>query len=251
MSHGGGGGERWLVSYADFITLLMVLFVVLYSMGQTDIQKYKQLANSLKAAFSGGPQSVIEVGIDQGGSETKKASPIVIPGIPQTSVDATEVAGQLTDLLAASGLGGSVSVQNNIEGVLISLSEKLIFTPGTAELNSAAFPVLDTIAEMMIPLQNEIRITGYTDNSTPQDPRYPTNLELSLARAVIIAKYLEEKGVKAEQILVAGRGENKPIFPNDTDEHRALNSRAEIVVVYQVSEDVLKLNSTTTGETTP
>ncbi len=249
MSHGGGGGERWLVSYADFITLLMVLFVVLYSMGQTDIQKYKQLANSLKAAFSGGPQSVIDVGIDQGGSsEDKKASPIVIPGIPQTSVNATEVAGQLTDLLAAANLGGSVSVQNNIEGVLISLSEKLIFTPGTAILNPSAFPVLDTIAEMLIPLGNEIRITGYTDDSIPQDPLYPTNLELSLARAVIIARYLEEKGVKPEQVIVAGRGEHKPIFPNDTDEHRTLNSRAEIVVVYQVSEDVVNLSTTITGE---
>lgn len=248
MSH-GGGGERWLVSYADFITLLMVLFVVLYSMGQTDVQKYKQLANSLKAAFSGGPQSIVDPGINQGGgSEDTTASPIVIPGIPQTQINATEVAGQLTDLLAASKLGGSVSVQNNIEGVLISLSEKLVFTPGTAEINPAALPVLDTIAEMLIPLSNEIRITGYTDDTAPQDPRYSTNLELSLARAVIISTYLESKGVAPERILVAGRGEHKPIFPNDTDEHRTLNSRAEIVVVYQVTEDVLDLNSTITGK---
>ncbi len=249
MSHGGGGGERWLVSYADFITLLMVLFVVLYSMGQTDIEKYKQLANSLKAAFSGGPQSVVDPGIDQGGAESsKKASPIVIPGIPQTSVDETEVAGQLTDLLAASHLGGSVSVQNNIEGVLISLSEKLVFTPGTAELNPTAFPVLDTIAVMLKPLSNEFRITGYTDNTPPQDPRYTTNLELSLARAVIISTYLEGKGVKPDQIMVAGRGEFKPIFPNDSPEHRAMNSRAEIVIIYQVSDDLINLKSTISGE---
>ena len=66
-SHGGGGSERWLVSYADFITLLMVLFVVLYSMGQTDIKRYKQLAQGLKAAFTGGPIRIVDPGIDQAG----------------------------------------------------------------------------------------------------------------------------------------------------------------------------------------
>ncbi len=251
MSHGGGGSERWLVSYADFITLLMVLFVVLYSMGQTDIEKYKQLADSLKAAFSGGPRSIIDPGIDQGGgASTKKAAPIVIPGIPETSINSTEVAGQLTDLLAASHLGGSVSVQNNIEGVLISLSEKLIFAPGTAELNPSALPVMDTIAEMIKPLPNEIRITGYTDNTPPQNERYATNLDLSIARATIVANYLMNKGVNPAQIIVSGRGEYNPVFPNDTPEHRALNSRAEIVIIYSVSEDIINLKSTITGEQT-
>src|SRR5512134_2502757 len=110
--------ERWLVSYADFITLLMVLFVVLYSMGQVDIERYKQLASSLRAAFSGGPTQIVDPGINQAGADKDKAAaPIVIPGIPQVSVNAAEVAGELTDLLSASGLGGAVSVQNNIEGV--------------------------------------------------------------------------------------------------------------------------------------
>jgi chemotaxis protein MotB len=241
--HGGGGGERWLVSYADFITLLMVLFVVLYSMGQTDIQRYKQLADGLRAAFSGGPTQIIDTGIDQGGGEAEKsAAPIVIPGIPQTPVNSVEVAGQLTDLLAASNLGGSVSVQNNIEGVLISLSEKLVFTPGTAELNPSAYPVLEVIAEMLHGLENEVRIIGYTDNSLPTDPAYSTNWELSVARALKIARYLEQAGVAPHRLMIAGRGEYHPVFENDSPEHRALNSRAEIIVVYSVNNDVINLN---------
>jgi chemotaxis protein MotB len=240
-AHGGGGGERWLVSYADFITLLMVLFVVLYSMGQTDIKRYKQLADGLKAAFSGGPTRIVDPGIDQaGGVMDKSPAPIVIPGIPQTPVDSVEVAGELSDLLATAKLGSSVSVQNNIEGVLISLSEKLIFVPGTAKLQPEAVMVLDTISKMLLPLDNEIRITGHTDNTPPSDPRYKNNWELSLARAMVIADYFQQHQIKPERITVAGRGDTKPVFPNDNPQHKALNSRADIIVVYTVGNDVIK-----------
>jgi chemotaxis protein MotB len=254
MSH-GGGSERWLVSYADFITLLMVLFVVLYSMGQVDIERYKQLAEGLRAAFSGGPVSIVDPGITQstGVDEDTSAAPIVIPGIPQVPVDSVEVAGELTDLLAASNLGGSVSVQNNIEGVLISLSEKLLFASGSAEMNSEAYPVLDTIVKMIQPLDNDIRIIGHTDDAMPLDPRYPTNWELSTARAIVVANYFQAAGVDPARLTVSGRGDTKPIFPNDTPEHRALNSRAEIIVVYSVGSDVVNLdvNSQSGGPTLP
>jgi chemotaxis protein MotB len=243
--HGEGGSERWLVSYADFITLLMVLFVVLYSMGQTDIQRYKQLADGLRAAFSGDPAAVIDPGIDQGGAaDAKEPSPIIIPGIPQVPVNSVEVAGELTGMLQASNLGGAVSVQNNIEGVLISLSEKLVFDPGTADLQPEAFPVLDTIIEMIQPIENEIRIIGYTDDSPPADPRFSSNWELSVGRAVTISDYFQAAGIDPKRLFVAGRGEHQPLFPNDSPEHRALNSRAELVIVYNVDQNFINLDLT-------
>lgn len=246
MSGHGGGSERWLVSYADFITLLMVLFVVLYSMSQIDIQRYKQLANSLRSAFLGAAERIVDPGIDQSGgfgeNKDQSAAPIIIPGIPKIPVNSQEVAGQLTELLSASHLGGVVSVQNNIEGVLISLSEQLLFAPGTAELQSEAYVVLNTIAHMLQAVDNEIRIIGHTDDTPPKDGRYKSNWELSLARAMVIAKYLESQGVSPDRLFVAGRGEYKPIFPNDTPEHRTLNSRADIIVVYPVSTDVFNMN---------
>ncbi len=243
-SHGGGGSERWLVSYSDFITLLMVLFVVLYSMSQVDIQRYKQLAQSLSVAFGGGPDRVVDPGIDKSGgaNEEKQSAPIVIPGIPKESVTANEVAGQLTNMLSYAKLSGVVSVQNNIEGVLISLSEKLVFSQGTANLNSAAYPVLDTIIELVKTTPNEIRIIGHTDNSTPTDRKYKNNWELSTARALVIGEYLIKGGIDPKRIVVAGRGDTQPLFANDTPEHRALNSRADIIVVYSVSEDQLNIN---------
>jgi chemotaxis protein MotB len=246
MSHGGGegdgGSERWLVSYADFITLLMVLFVVLYSMGQIDVEKYKQLAESLRAAFSlGGAVRVIDPTINQGGGTNTDGSPnpIIIPGIPKKPPESQEVAGQLTQLLAQYNMGREVSVQNNIEGVLISLSQQLLFTPGTAELQPTAYPVLDVISQMLKPIDNNIRVVGHTDNSPPTDPRYATNWELSVARAMVIANYLINAGIDPRRITVAGRGEYQPIFPNDTPEHRALNSRAEIVIIYKVESNII------------
>ncbi len=247
--HGGGGSERWLVSYADFITLLMVLFVVLYSMGQTDIQRYKQLANGLRAAFEGGPVRIIDPGIDQAGGvdENKEAAPIIIPGIPQTPINSVEVAGELTDLLTSANLGGAVSVQNNVEGVLISLSEKLVFASGTAELQPEAYPVLDTILKMVLPLDNDIRLIGYTDDTPPIDPKFQNNWDLSVGRAMVIADYFQQGGLDPARIMVAGRGEFKPIFPNDSHMHRALNSRAEIVVVYSMQSEVVNLNISVPG----
>ena len=244
MAHGGGGdeggGERWLVSYADFITLLMVLFVVLYSMGQVDVQKYKQLADSMRAAFmTGGPVKVIDANINQaGGSDTNgKPNPIVIPGIPKQPPENEEVAGDLTRMLGSYNLGTAVSVQTNIEGVLISLSEKLVFTPGTAALNPDAYPVLDTIIEMIRAVDNQVKIVGHTDDSKPTDPRYTNNWELSVGRAMVIADYMISKGIAPERMIVTGRGQYDPVFANDTPEHRNLNSRADIVIVYKSNAD--------------
>lgn len=247
MSHGGGegGGDRWLVSYADFITLLMVLFVVLYSMGQVDVVKYKQLAESMRAAFQfGGPVKVVDSQISSGGGNSLEGSPdpIVIPGIPEKPTESEEVAGDLSALLASNNLGSEVSIQTNIDGVLISLSEKLVFTPGTAVLQDAAYPVLDTIVGMLLPTENNIKIVGHTDSTPPSDPKFANNWELSTGRAMVIANYMMQAGVKPERMIITGRGEFDAIFPNDTAEHRALNSRADIIVVYEVDSNVITAN---------
>ncbi len=247
MAHGGGGdgeggGERWLVSYSDFITLLMVLFVVLYSMGQVDVEKYRQLAESMRTAFTlGGPLKVVDAQINQNGGNMKdgQSKPIVVPGIPQQPPKSEEVAGQLTQMLSSQNLGNEVSVQTNIEGVLISLSEKLVFQPGSSELPPEVLPVLDTIAGMVRPIDNTIRLVGHTDNTPPVDPRYPTNWELSMARAMAVANYLVNAGVSADRLMVAGRGEYSPVFPNDTPEHRALNGRVDIIIIYEMENNVL------------
>lgn len=237
--------ERWLVSYADFITLLMVLFVILYSMGQVDIEKYRRLADSMRTAFTvGGPSQVVDGQINQAGgtNEDGTAKPIVVPGIPEGPTQSEEVAGELTNLLASQNLGNAVSVQTNIEGVLISLSERLIFKEGQADLPAEALPVLDTIVEMIRPISNKIRLVGYTSNTPSSNPLYPTNWELSLARALSVAKYMMNKGIAPERFIVAGQGEYDPLFPNDTEQHKELNARVEMVIVYPVEDNLVNMN---------
>jgi chemotaxis protein MotB len=242
-----GNSERWLLSYSDFMTLLMTMFVILYSMGQVDVKKYKQMADSFKSAFSvgGGPVKVVDAQINQssGTDANGQPNPIEIPGIPQKAPDSVEVAGQLTSFLSSQNLGKEVSVQTNIEGVLISLSEELIFPPGTATLQANAYPVLDTIITMLKKIENPVRVVGHTDNTPPVDPKYKSNWDLSLARGMVIGDYLIKNGIKPDRLTVSGRGEYDPIFPNDTPEHKALNSRADIVIIYQVDSNVTGLDS--------
>jgi len=237
-----------LVSYADFITVLMALFIVMFAMGTVDIQKYKALAESLKAALGGGggPASVISPGIDKTGgmSPADKSSmpaPITIPGLPSKPVTAGDVAVQLSDMLASTDLGSAVSVQNNIEGVFISLSEQITFEPGTANLSPTALPVLDKIINLVKPMDNQIRIVGHTDNSAPADESYADNWELSLGRAMAVVNYMQKAGIPGYRLIASGRGQYEPLFPNDTASHRALNSRVEINLIFKVESDVLKL----------
>jgi len=242
--HEEGHDERWLVSYADFITLLMVLFVILYSMGQVNVEKYRRLADSMRVAFTvGGPAQVVDSQINQanGKSEDGTSKPIVIPGIPEGPTQSEEVAGQLTSMLASQNLGSQVSVQTNIDGVLISLSEKLTFSESHSDLSAEALQVLGAISEMLRPIDNKIKLIGHTNNLPSANPLYPTNWELSLARAMSVANYLISMGISPDRLMVCGQGEYAPIFANDTDAHRALNARVEIIIVYKVEADVINL----------
>jgi len=238
--------ERWLVSYADFITLLMVLFVVLYSMGQVNVEKYKQLAESMRTAFTlGGASQVVDSQINQAGgtSEDGTSKPIVVPGIPEGPTQSEEVAGQLTAMLSSQNLGNQVSVQTNIEGVLISLSEKLVFANDQSDLPPDSLQVLNTIVEMLRPIDNKVRIVGHTNNIPSTNPLYPSNWELSLARATSVAKYLIGSGIAPERLIISGQGEYAPVFENDSDEHRNLNARVEIIIVYKIDSEIINLSS--------
>ncbi len=237
--------ERWLVSYADFITLLMVLFVILYSMGQVDVKKYQKLADSMRTAFTlGGASQVVDGQINQAGgtNEDGTAKPIVIPGIPEGPTQSEEVAGQLTSMLASQNLGSAVSVQTNIEGVLISLSERLIFREGQADLPAESLPVLDTIVQMLRPIDNRVRLVGHTNNTPSTNPLYPTNWDLSLGRALSVGRYLMNGGIAPDRLIISGRGEYEPIFPNDTEQHKELNARVEIVILYPVDNSIIDAN---------
>lgn len=226
----------------------MALFIILFAMGNIDIQKYKALAESLKAALGGGggPVTVVNPGItSQGGlspsDESSVPSPITIPGIPLRSLTSEDVAVQLSSTLRGVDLGEAISVQNNIEGTFLALSEMVTFEPGTANLTPTAAKALDTVIPLIKSLPNQVRIVGHTDNNPPADERFNNNWELSMGRALTVIEYMQKAGIPGHRLIASGRGQYEPLFPNDTPQHRAMNSRVEIMLVYKVEQDVLNL----------
>ena len=237
--HGGGGDERWLVSYADFITLLMVFFVIMYSIAQVDKRKYQVVAESLRRAFGGEPEAVVSPDINQSGVGASESapSPVNIDSFPPRPPDTLDVVTDIGAVLAGSGLSGEVAVNNNAEGVLISISEQLLFQPGSADIQPSAKAVLDQLAAMLKNIPNDVRIVAHTDPVAPVNPRFPTNWDLSTARAVNIVRYfVEYGGIEPARLTAAGQAEYHPIFPNDTPEHMAFNRRADIVIVYPLDK---------------
>lgn len=240
--HSGASEERWLLTYADMITLLMVFFIVLYSMAQIDVKKYQKVAASLHRAFGVGDGSIFSAGIGRGGGEGEaEPAPIAFDDLPPRQRDYLDISTELASQVSAAGLGADVSVTTNIEGILISLSESLLFAPGSTVLQPQARETLDRIATVLRPLPNDIRVVAHTDAVPTDNPFYPTNWELSVARAVVIVRYLsEEGGIAPERLMAAGQAQYHPLYPNDTREHRARNRRAEIVVIYPIEEESLR-----------
>jgi chemotaxis protein MotB len=239
--------ERWLVSYADMITLLMVLFVVLYAMGQTDKSKLDALRSSLQRAFA------VEVLMGAEPSSLKGSSgsaivPQLVPHLVTQEVMAMTGGGQADPQMAAalhevreallqvpvpSETSGRVEVGASREGIVISLNGNMLFDSGKSDLKPRGMILLDTLAERLRTMPNEIRIEGHTDNIPIATPLYPSNWELSSARATTVGRYLAEHSeVAPNRLIAAGYGEYRPVAPNDTREGRARNRRVDLVVLF-------------------
>lgn len=236
-----GNMERWLLTYADLITLLMVFFVVLYSMSKADVAKFARLSASLQRAFN---VDVLEgldptaVGGEGGHFENQSPEDLETfkyglgPGFSKQD-DFVQIRRDIEDLVKRRGLQGSVSVRESREGILITLSGNLLFDPAKADLKPESVIVLEEIARIIRERPNELRIEGHTDDIPVDTPMFPSNWELSTARAVAVAKYLSEiEGIAAERLGAVGYGEFRPIAGNDTRDGRALNRRVDILIIY-------------------
>jgi chemotaxis protein MotB len=242
--------ERWLISYADFITLLMVFFVVLYSMSSADSQKFKKVSAALSQAFNVEVlQGAAQVGF-MDGVQTPEA-PAIDSLITDTEVPTVaRLQSKIDAIVDANVQSPDVTVGMDKEGVVIRLSGSYLFDSGRAELKPNSLAVLETIANEFRTSTNDIRVDGHTDSNPIDSPRYPTNWELSAARALAVTRYFTEtSGIRAGRLMAAGFGEFRPIAVNDTREHRALNRRVEIHVL-STSMATAALSETERGPTT-
>ncbi len=212
--------ERWMVSYADFVTLLFCFFTAMYAISNVDSNKLGKFVESMNSAFNveaarGNALSVIE-GVQ-----------VFVP----THVEAAaHVREELGTLVNASS--GSIEVNVDKRGVVISVADEYFFTSGEASLKGNSSEVLDTIAESLLQYPNIIRIEGHTDNVPIHTGSFPSNWELSAARAINVAKYLvDTHNMPPSRISTIGYSEYKPVASNDTPEGRAKNRRVDIVLL--------------------
>lgn len=250
---GGGEGEhenseRWLLTYADMITLLVAFFIMLYSMSVMNQAKFQQLAVSVRSGFGTSVANGVPTVFARGGG--LNATPSIInssKSAPETndSFLKTVRAHQDSDgldkayaavkaYIARNGLKDSMSVARNERGVVVTvLTDKTLFAPGQADLRPAEHGMLDGVSGVIngaVP-DNPVRIEGHTDSLPIHTARFPSNWELSTTRATTVLRYFEARGVSSKRLEAAGYADQRPLAANDTDADRARNRRVEIVIL--------------------
>jgi len=225
--------ERWLVSYADFITLLFAFFVVLFSAGQADKKKQAQMASSITQAFSQNGMFDAHTKLPPltdapGVTPASNVSPLAIPPL-DAQAEMAKVKQHLAEAAKHEIGSGMIGIHEGKHGLTISLQEAGFFDSGSAEVRPDAIAVLDRIAAALP--ETGLRVEGHTDNVPIATEKFASNWELSSARASTIARLLlKHANVSPEKISVAGYAEYHPVADNATPEGRAKNRRVDLVV---------------------
>lgn len=254
---GENGRDRWLITYADLITLLLIFFVMMFAMSRLDTQKYKEITQSLQLTFKSG-DSILDQGSGITGSADKNihknpdtaAKPQQQPQRGADQLSDRELAfrqqeKELQNLLQVissyvkdNKLEDQIFVADQPQGISITLSDKFLFDVGKADLKSGSVPVMDKLASLFKELHTTISIEGHTDNlPIVYASKYQDNWELSGARALSVLRYfLDEKHLSAEDFQYAGYGDTRPAADNATEAGRQKNRRVEIIVLRQLKE---------------
>ncbi len=224
--------ERWLVSYADFITLLFAFFVVMYSISSINDGKYKILSESLTGVFNQPDRSIKPIPIGEERPRTTTPDRSLVD--EQSDRAAAEILQNIAnsvreafgDLIASDQL----TVRGNELWIEIELSSSLLFSSGDALPNNAAFDIIEKVAKILAPYENPVHVEGFTDNLPIQTAQFPTNWELSAARAASIVRMLAMDGVDPGRLAAVGYGEFQAVADNTTAEGRARNRRVVLVI---------------------
>lgn len=196
--------ERWLISYADFITLMFTFFAALYALSAMDMAKIERFSGSLKQAFK-----VIDEPIPLYEDRNKA----VIEDIKKLITDVS-----------------GVSVKTDPRGVVVTFSDAVLFASGSADIKQEAFGVLEKLSKSLNTAPGRIIIEGHTDNVPISAGKYTSNWELSTARAASVLHFLITKGVDPNRFSIAGYAEYRPLASNETEDGRAKNRRVELVI---------------------
>ena len=244
--------ERWLVSYADFITLLFAFFVVMYAVSSINEGKYRILSHSLVSAFkSSNPSSLISAQSSQFTpihiSQSKQADSIkLIDELSSHKAKKHEkmqrMARNILHALGSLVKDGQVRVTQNSLGITVEINASVLFSPGQAKLAENSSLALQAVAHVIKGHEHEIHVEGHTDNLPIHTESFPSNWELSTARASSVIRLFVENGVEANRLTAIGYGENRPIETNETTEGRKRNRRVAIMILSTDPDKVTEIS---------
>ena len=226
----GQSTSGWLTTFNDLVTLLMVFFVLVFATSSIDTGKISTLKNFLQSGLGifpegkqfGTPEDKISVVNDKLHFSARKR---------ESFSEKDEIVREIEDFIVDADLFQDVKVTYIESGISFSLANHILFGTGSAVLNPAGAAVFDRIAAIIRTAPCPVRIEGHTDNVPINTALFPSNWELSTARALYVVKYLIRMGrIEPQRFSAVGYGESKSVFPNDTPEHRAGNRRVEIVM---------------------
>jgi chemotaxis protein MotB len=241
--------ERWLVSYADFITLLFAFFVVMYALSSVNEGIYKILSDSITKSFNNNSPSsekviFIQAPIPQGTAENGKPIPQAIPMSPpegrptpvetekqQRRENMKSVATDVLKVIEPLVQGGQVKVTESDRGISIEINASLLFETAKADLNKDSIDVLSAVAKVLATDTHQIQVEGHTDNLPIKSPVFPSNWELSAARASSVIRLFSENGVGGARMVAIGYGDNRPVEDNATPAGRSRNRRVTIMIL--------------------
>jgi len=242
--------ERWLISYADFITLMFAFFVVMFASSQTDRSKAQQISSAVKDALEKGGVPAVVHEILGGTVDDKGKGNAMMKGpggvqkqipnkteVPESKVAVTDLLPSMTYLtqaLAAEIKAGKVEVHLDARGLVVSLRQAAFFPSGGDEIAPPGMQSIEKIAKTIRDLPNPVRLEGHTDSIPIHNERFSSNWELSTARSIAMLQvFTGQYGLPNDRFSVAGYAETKPIDTNDSVEGRAHNRRVDIVILNQ------------------
>ena len=224
--------ERWLISYADFITLLFAFFVVMYAISVVNEGKYRVFSDALGNAFGGraAPKASTDVAA---------ADPVAEPGARKRRAEAmrrererlTTLARDLTSTLAPLVKEGKVRVTQNSRGVSVEINASVLFDSGEATLTADSKEALRALAVLLRDDPHVLQVEGHTDTTPIRSPVFPSNWELSAARASAVVRLFIDSGVAGGRMTVVGHGSNIPVAPNGESDGRARNRRVAVTIL--------------------
>jgi len=235
--------ERWLITYSDLITLLMIFFIIMYASSNVDAKKFKVVSESFRVALGDGSSA-------SGNNVISSDNPININDMPQDVKDElakaaaeakaeaaekdklTEVKGKIDSLLQGTGLQTSVGTVIEERGLVVSLKDTVLFDSGSSEVKTDRIATITEIGKILNTIDNYVRIEGHTDDVPIKGGLFKTNWELSVVRATTVTRMLiDQANVNEARLSALGYGQNRPIAANTTEEGKAKNRRVDIVVM--------------------